>query len=108
MKLWLEIEGELVISAWRVQLLEAVAETGSLSEAANRLGVHFRIAWGKVREMEQRLGVKLVETHTGGVGGGGSRLTPAGVELVRKYRQLNEEVCAEVERRFSALFPAES
>lgn len=106
-KLWIEEDEKLIFSGWRAELLEAIEETGSLSEAASRLKIHFRSAWGRVREMEQRLGVKLVETHVGGVGGGGARLTPAGRDLVRKYHQLNADLAAEVERRFAELFSVE-
>lgn len=35
-KLWLEIDGRIALSDWRVRLLEAVGETGSLKAAAAR------------------------------------------------------------------------
>lgn len=107
LKLWIEKDGELVLSDWRIKLLEAVAETGSLSEAAQRLGVHYRIAWEKVRRMEQRLGEKVLESHSGGVGGGGAKLTPYGLELCRKYRQLREDLDEKVEGRFAEVFGSE-
>lgn len=107
MKLWLEKDNALVVSAWRVRLLEAVAETGSLSEAASRLGVHFRVAWGKLHQMEQRLGVKLVETKVGGAGGGGSRLTPEGMELVQRFHALDEACQQALGQRFAEIFPSE-
>jgi molybdate transport system regulatory protein len=103
-KVWIEKDKELVFSGWRALLLEAIDETGSLSEAASRLGVHYRIAWGKVRKMEQRLGIKLVEGHSGGIGGGGARLTPAAREFVQRYRQLTRHLDEEVERKFTELF----
>ncbi|MHB9090707.1 MAG: winged helix-turn-helix domain-containing protein [Chloroflexota bacterium] len=106
-KVWIEKDDELVLSDWRARLLESIAETGSLSEAAGRLGVHYRIAWGKVRQMEQRLGVKLVEAHAGGAGGGGAKLTAAGQDLVRRYRAASADVATEVEKRFQDLFPTE-
>lgn len=106
-KLWIEEDEKLIFSGWRAELLEAIEETGSLSEAASRLKIHFRSAWGRVHEMEQRLGVKLVETRVGGAGGGGARLTPAGSDLLRRYRQLDADLAAEVERRFAELFPVE-
>ena len=34
--LWLERDGNVVLSLWRVRLLEALAETGSISGAADR------------------------------------------------------------------------
>ena len=52
---WIEVEGEVALSAWRVGLLEAVARTGSISAAAEAQGVHFRVAWRKIREMERRI-----------------------------------------------------
>ncbi len=103
LKLWIEKDDKLVLSAWRVELLEAVAATGSLSEAANQLGIHFRSAWGRVRQMEERFGFKLLKTQVGGVGGGGATLTPAAEELVKAYHELSAELEEEVERRFQAV-----
>ena len=62
-------------------------ETGSLSGAAERLGLSCRRAWGKVRELENNLGVRLVESVAGGSRGGGSRLTADGAILVERYRE---------------------
>lgn len=36
-KLWVEQDGKLVLSDYRVRLLELIDETGSLAEAAGRL-----------------------------------------------------------------------
>jgi molybdate transport system regulatory protein len=39
-----------------------------------------------------------VTTEAGGVSGGGTRLTPAGTEVVRRYRRMEarvEKVCAD-------------
>ncbi len=55
-----------------------VAETGSLAEAARRMGLSYRRAWGKISEIETNLGVRLVETEVGGAGGGSTHLTPVG------------------------------
>ena len=107
-KLWLEKDGQLVFSDWRVALLRAIDETGSLTEAAARLGVHYRIAWEKLRRAESRLGYKLVQAHAGGAGGGGATLTPAGRELLEKFERLNQDLTHEVEQRFAALFGEES
>ncbi|MEW5988850.1 MAG: LysR family transcriptional regulator [Chloroflexota bacterium] len=90
--LWLEIEGEVVLSIWRVELLRAIGETGSISGAAARLHVHYRTAWQKIHEMESRLGVKLVETQTGGRRGGGASLTPAALDYVAKFTRYAAEV----------------
>ena len=86
-KIWIETDTGLVMSDFRVDLLVAVEETGSLSGAAERLGLSYRRAWGKVRELENNLGVRLVESVAGGSRGGGSRLTADGAILVERYRE---------------------
>ena len=61
-KIWCERGGELVLSEWRLDLLAAVGETGSLSRAAERLDVPYRTAWHKLKAVEEHLGVRLLET----------------------------------------------
>jgi molybdate transport system regulatory protein len=73
----------VVLSAWRVALLEAVARTGSLSASAAERGGHFRVAWRKLQEMEEGLGVQVTQRSVGGQQGGGTSLTPEGQVDVR-------------------------
>jgi len=103
-KFWIEKDGKVVFSDWRVDLLEAIEETGSLSGAAERLGVHYRRAWGKIKEMEDRLGVRLIVTQSGGVGGGGTELTPQAKEYIRKYRRFRAGLRELVDQRFKEAF----
>lgn len=102
--LWLEVDGDVVLSEWRVALLEAIAETGSISAAAERMNIGYRQAWAKLRECETRLGVQLVETTVGGSGGGGAQLTPAARDYVDKYRRFSAGLQETVRRRFEAVF----
>ncbi|MGH8630604.1 MAG: winged helix-turn-helix domain-containing protein, partial [Burkholderiales bacterium] len=74
-KVWLERDGRVALSGWRIALLEAVGEAGSLAAAAARLGVPYRTAWYKLREVEEQLGVRLLDTHRGGADGGHTTLT---------------------------------
>ncbi|MCO5970622.1 LysR substrate-binding domain-containing protein [Actinoallomurus soli] len=56
-----------------LELLVAVAETGSLGQAAARLGISQPSASARMSTLERRLGVRLLMRSTSG-----SRLTPAG------------------------------
>jgi hypothetical protein len=47
---WIEKDGKVVLSEWRVALLEAVEQTGSINAAAAQQGVPFRVAWRKIQE----------------------------------------------------------
>ena len=103
-KLWVERDGFLVLSDYRARLLQQVAETGSLAEAAQRMGLSYRRAWGKIREIEQNLGVRLVQSDVGGAGGGGSRLTREGERLVALYKRFRRLMEVDLRKEFSDVF----
>lgn len=103
--LWLERDGKVVLSAWRIRLLEAIEETGSITAAAAMLEVPYRRAWQRLHEMEERWGIPLVETETGGVGGGGARLTPKATELIARFHRFADGLESEIEARYQRTFP---
>jgi molybdate transport system regulatory protein len=103
-KLWVEKDGMLVLSDYRVQLLRHVGETGSLTEAAQRMGLSYRRAWGKIREIERNLGVKLVESEVGGAGGGSSHLTTEGERLVALYQRFRKAMESDLGKEFQEVF----
>jgi molybdate transport repressor ModE-like protein len=105
-KLWVEKDGRLVLSDYRVQLLRHIGETGSLAEAAQRMGLSYRRAWGKIREIEQNLGVDLVHSEAGGAGGGGSRLTREGERLVALYERFRRVMESDLGKEFREVFHA--
>jgi len=85
-KIWLETDdGRPVLGDGRLEILEAIARTGSLSAAARQLGMSYRGLWGKVRSAEERLGVALVRGSAGGEDHGGSALTDEAVALVAAF-----------------------
>lgn len=104
-KVWLEAAGQVVISTWRIELLEAIGQTGSLSEAALRLGVPYRTAWYKLRDAERALGLPLLVRQSGGRDGGGSYLTPEALDLIQRFRSITVEVDSLVAQGFAAAFP---
>lgn len=99
-KLWLEQDGVLVMSEYRAELLRQVAATGSLAEAAQRMNLSYRRAWGKIREIERNFGVVLVQSEAGGAGGGSSRLTPEGERLLALYDRFCEVMSSNLGREF--------
>ncbi len=101
LKVWLESEdGRVALSDWRVALLEAVDRHGSLVAAAREMGVPHRTAWQKVHDVEQRLGMKLLHTSSGGASGGGSELTEEARDLIGRYRSLQAGLDDLVAQRF--------
>ncbi len=102
--LWLEVEGQVVLSRWRVQLLEAIDATGSIRAAAGQMKITYALAWHRLDEMEQALGLRLVERQRGGVKGGSAQLTAAGHDYVARFRRFADEADAVIERLFAKAF----
>ena len=105
-KIWIERRGQgnVVLSEWRVDLLEAIDTHGSLSRAAEALGVPYRTAWERVKATEGEIGLRLLESESGGLDGGGSRLTPEARDLCRRFRRVSGGIQEVVSRRFAAEF----
>lgn len=78
----------IAIGPGKIALLEAIAETGSISAAARRFGMSYRRAWLLVDEMNRALSQPAVTTAAGGIHGGGTTLTPTGEAIVRHYRAI--------------------
>jgi molybdate transport system regulatory protein len=106
-KIWLEAAGRPVLGEGRRALLRAVEDTGSISGAARLLKITYRKAWGQIKFMEEQLGVPLLLKLTGGVGGGGARLTPEARELLAKYDRLIAGLREQVNERFRGIFLGE-
>ena len=104
---WIEKEGLVVLSSWRVELLEAIAETGSITAAASKMDISYRRAWDKIHESEERLGAKLVETQVGGVDGGGSQLTSTATDYIQRFHGFTAGLNELVVQRFQEFFAEE-
>jgi molybdate transport system regulatory protein len=73
-----------------MRLLDAIAETGSISAAGRALGMSYRRAWLLIDDLNSSFRRKVVSTALGGREGGGATLTPFGQELVKRYRAIEE------------------
>lgn len=71
------------LSDRRLQVLRALDECGSISQAARQVGVSYKAAWQAIDTLGNLAGVAVVTKSVGGAGGGGAKLTLAGQELLR-------------------------
>ena len=76
----------------KAALLDAIAETGSISAAGRLLGMSYRRTWLLVDAMNRCWAEPLVSTATGGVKGGGARVTPLGQDVRQSYAELAARV----------------
>ena len=87
-RLWLETEDGRFLGIGRLELLEHIAALGSISKAAQAMGMSYKRAWDLVSSMNARAATPLVATQTGGTRGGGAVVTEAGHEAITAFRAL--------------------
>jgi molybdate transport system regulatory protein len=87
----------------KVRLLELVDSTGSIRKAAAELGMSYRKAWLLLQALKGTFGTPLVQTASGGRSGGGTTLTPAGRDVVVRYRRLERTAGRAVAADLNAL-----
>ena len=90
-RLWLGKEKHAFLGRGRMELLRLIDATGSISKAAKAMKMSYKAAWDAVDAMNNLAERPLVERVTGGRGGGGTRLTDYGREVVETFRILEEE-----------------
>ena len=88
----LDFPGGERLGPGKVALLEAIEQKGSIRRAAESMDMSYRRAWLLVESVNRIVGSPAVETSQGGREGGGTRLTPAGHELLRQYAAMAREV----------------
>lgn len=76
--------------AGRIALLRAIEAHGSISAAARETGMSYKAAWDAVDTMNNLAGKPLVIRETGGKGGGGTRLTDQGRQIVAAYELIGQ------------------
>jgi len=88
-RIWIEIDGHILLGEGRVTLLKAIAQTGSLSKAAKSLGMSYKKAWSLIDAINTRAQQPVITTSIGGKGGGGAQLTSYGKSLVIAFETIN-------------------
>jgi molybdate transport system regulatory protein len=88
----------------KARLMEYIEKTGSIQEACLEMGLSYSKGARMIKMAEKQLGFRLLERRVGGSGGGGSRLTDEGRDLLKKYRQLTLRVQQDADRAFAEIF----
>ena len=87
---WMTVDGENFGGSNRILLLAAIAQCGSITQAAKSIGMSYKAAWDAIDSMNNLAGEALVERVSGGKGGGGTRLTARGQKLVENFGHIEQ------------------
>lgn len=89
--LTLEILNQPFLLEKRIELLFAIHKEGSISKAAREVPMSYKSAWEAVDNMNNLSATPIVQKETGGKGGGGTKLTAYGQNLLKTYQILKKE-----------------
>ncbi len=87
----------------KIRLLELVRDTGSIAAAGRAMAMSYRRAWLLVDALNRAFRQPVVATKLGGRDGGGAMLTPFGIELVGRYRDMELVAHAALRPHLAAL-----
>ncbi len=88
MRLRLVLGPDVAVGPGKADLLEGIAETGSIAAAGRRMGLSYRRAWLLVDAMNRCFAAPLGATSKGGEKGGRAVLTPTGQDVLRRFRRI--------------------
>lgn len=94
-KLQLDLPVGSRIGPGKVQLIELIESQGSLSRAAQTMGISYRRAWLFVQQMNAAFDQPIITTPEHGHGGSAAKLTKFGKEVIRRFRRLESITQAE-------------
>jgi molybdate transport system regulatory protein len=92
----------------KAELIERIAQTGSISAAARAMGMSYRRAWQLVEALNRDYRERVIDTATGGKRGGGARVTSFGQQIVARFRAMEHKASAAIAsdlRRFERYIP---
>ena len=81
-RFWLTLDGKNFLGRGRVELLQRIRETGSISKAAKAMKMSYKAAWDAVDAMNTAWTSPLVES-----GPAGSHLTPEAERLIEAFQK---------------------
>ena len=97
--------GRPAIGPGKAELIERIAQTGSISAAARDMGMSYRRAWQLVEALNAACAEPVVTTAVGGKRGGGAEVTAFGKRLAREFRAMEGKASRAIAgdlRRFEA------
>jgi molybdate transport system regulatory protein len=100
-RFWLTLDGRNFLGRGRVELLQRIRETGSISKAAKAMKMSYKAAWDAVDAMNGAWQIPLVES-----GPAGSRLTEDAERLITSFQQAEARHAAFMLTLTDGLLPA--
>ena len=98
-----QIKHAVAIGPGKADVLQSIAQTGSLAETGRQLAMSYQRVWTLVDALNADFVEPLVQKQRGGAAGGGAQLTPTGVRVLAIYRAIERDAERAVAKRLPQL-----
>jgi len=105
LRLYLNANGKRVLGKGGAQILEAIEDCGSISAAAEELGMSYKFVWDYLTRIRRIVKAPIVVTYRGGgvgrrrKGGGGTTLTPFARAMLDEFHSTETNLKKTLSRR---------
>lgn len=82
---------DVMLGPGKADLLQRIAETGSIAAAGRRMGMSYKRAWYLIDTMNAYFDEPVVISSKGGARGGGASLTDTGKAVLAYYRDVQHK-----------------
>lgn len=103
LSLRIDLDPDGRIGRGKIELLEHIGASGSISAGARAMRMSYKRAWELVEEMKRIFGKPVVVTQSGGKHGGGASLTATGRAVVQHFRAIEQAALAASSEHMAAL-----
>ena len=105
--IWFEMGDQGVKCHLWMQILGGIAETGSISATAQKLGTSYSKVYNEVVQLNCAAGKKMIVSGRGGIGGGFAELTTEGEQVLAIYKEATKsfsQFILELNQKFKPFF----
>ncbi len=95
-------DNNIIFGKGRLDILESIAQTGSINQTAKVLKMSYKTVWSKIKSTEKHLQISVVHSDKKT----GTRLTPAGMKLVKMFTRMRDRCLLADDRIFENIFKA--
>ena len=89
-RFWLNKDNQNFLGNGRIELLEQIEKTGSISASAKAMKMSYKAAWERINQMNELAEYPIIKKIIGGKGGGGTILTAHAHELIKTFKSFEK------------------
>ena len=93
---------KIAVGPGKVELLAQIAETGSIRQAATRMGMSYMRAWSLIKTMNESFNLPVLSTERGG-SRAGRRHRDGNRQVLKLYRQMEQASHKAIQPQWRAL-----